>query len=107
MAAKKKQNDKFQEEVKEQKKIQASLSQEAKAFKKQFAGKLLDLLTSGFGLVAALAWNELIKEVIDQYVKPYFGEGSGIISKMFYAVLVTVLAVLVTYNLSKLAEEKE
>jgi hypothetical protein len=80
---------------------------ETKQFKKHFASQLLKLVTSGFGLVAALAWNELIKEVVEIYIKPFFGESSGIISLLIYAVLVTFLAVLVTYNLSKIAEKKD
>ena len=52
------------------------LKSEVKEFRKQFAKKTLDLMTSGFGLVAALAWNEVIKEFIENYVKPIFGEQS-------------------------------
>lgn len=60
-------------------------------------------MTSGFGLVAALAWNELIKEIVNQYIKPIFGESSGLISLLIYAVFITAPAVLVTYQLSKVA----
>ena len=81
---------------------------EAEEFKKEFADKLLKLVTSGFGLVAALAWNELIKEVISQYIEPIFGGGSGLVSLLIYAMVVTFLAVVVTYQLSKIAgKEKE
>lgn len=80
------------------------LKKEASAFKKLFADRILKLMTSGFGLVAALAWNELIKEIVNQYIKPIFGESSGLISLLIYAVFITALVVLVTYQLSKLAE---
>lgn len=81
---------------------------EAEDFRKQFADKLLKLVTSGFGLVAALAWNELIKEVIALYIEPIFGKDSGLISLLIYAMVVTFLAVVVTYQLSKIAgKEKE
>lgn len=63
--------------------------------------ELLKLSTSAFGLVAALAWNSLIQQVVTDYVKPFFGEASTTISLLIYAVIVTVLAVIVTYNLSK------
>lgn len=88
------------------KSLQDKLKKDASAIKKQFADRTLKLMTSGFGLVAALAWNELIKEVVNQYIKPFFGESSGIISLAIYAVFITALAVFVTYQLSKLAEEK-
>lgn len=80
---------------------------ETKRFKRQFAKKTLTLVTSGFGLVAALAWNEFIKEIVEVYIKPFFGESSGLISLLIYAVLITTLAVLVTYNLSKIAAKKD
>ncbi len=63
---------------------------------------MLTLATSGLGLVAALAWNTLIQELVSQYIKPLLGGASGVISLLIYAVLVTVLAVVITYNLSKL-----
>lgn len=67
--------------------------------------QMLTLATSGFGLVAALAWNEAIKEVVETYIKPIIGGNSGIISLLIYAVVITMLAVLVTYNLSKVVKK--
>lgn len=78
---------------------------QTKEFKKHFVGQLLKLVTSGFGLVAALAWNEVIKEVVADYIKPVVGGSSGIISLLIYALIVTVLAVTVTYNLSRFSEK--
>lgn len=72
---------------------------------KQVMGEILRLSTSAFGLVAALAWNELIKELVNQYIKPLAGGASGIISLLIYAVLITVLAVTVTISLSKLSKK--
>lgn len=69
--------------------------------------QMLKLATSGFGLVAALAWNELIKTAINEYVKTRISVGSGIISLAIYALIVTFLAVFVTLQLSKLAERLE
>lgn len=68
--------------------------------------QMLTLASSGFGLVAALAWNELIKEIVDRYIKPVAGTNSGVISLLVYALLVTLLAVLVTYNLSRLSQKR-
>jgi len=99
--------EKHVKEVQKQKRIERKLFQEARQFRRQFAKQAFKLVTSGFGLVAALAWNELIKEVVNLYIKPYFGENSGLISLAIYAIIVTCLAVLVTYQLSKFAEKKE
>lgn len=80
------------------------INTETKIHKEVFK-EVLKLSTSGFGLVAALAWNELIKEIVNVYIKPFVGGASGIISLLIYAIIVTVLAVLVTISLSKLANK--
>lgn len=69
--------------------------------------QMLTLATSGFGLVAALAWNSLIQEVVNTYIKKVLPAGSGIISLLIYAAIVTMLAVVVTYQLSKIKERLE
>jgi len=68
--------------------------------------QMLVLATSGFGLVAALAWNNAIQELVATYIKPYFPNG-GLVSLLLYAIIVTVIAVLVTVNLSRLIEQLE
>ena len=72
--------------------------------------QMLKLVTSAFGLVAALAWNELIRTFINDYLKSRLGFGSGLISLAIYAIIVTTLAVVITLQLSRMAEglsEKE
>lgn len=88
-------------------KLKGKLLKEAYEFKKEFSSQLLRLVTSGFGLVAALAWNEVIKEFISRYIEPLFGEASSFFSLFVYALVVTFLAVLVTYQLSKFIFKKE
>ena len=100
-----KEEKEFEAEVKRQSRIREKVVDEE--FKKQFAERTLKLVTSGFGLVAALAWNELIKKIISDYIQPFFGEDSGLISLLIYAVIVTALAVFITYQLGKMADDKE
>ena len=69
--------------------------------------QMLTLATSGFGLVAALAWNSAIQQLVTSYIKPYLPMSSGLISLVIYAILVTIIAVLVTVNLSKFIEKLE
>ena len=69
--------------------------------------QMIALATSGFGLVAALSWNNVIQEFVNEYVKKYLTVGSGIISLFIYAILITVLAATITYQLGKLAEKLE
>jgi hypothetical protein len=66
--------------------------------------QMVTLSTSAFGLVAALAWNSVIQEFVNTYVKKWLPAGSGIISLLIYALIITVLAVLITVQLSKLSE---
>lgn len=73
-----------------------------KRFHQELATQLVTLSTSGFGLVAALAWNQAIQEFVDQLIVPRI-PGAGVFSKLIYAILVTALAVLVTFQLSRLA----
>ena len=79
--------------------------QKKKALHRELIKQLLTLATSGFGLVAALAWNSLIQEFVNTYVKKFLPNGSGLISLLVYALVVTILAVFVTYQLSKLSEK--
>lgn len=69
--------------------------------------QMLTLATSGFGLVAALAWNNVIQAFINDYVKKWLPSGAGILSLLIYAVAITILAVFVTLQLSKLLERLE
>jgi len=60
----------------------------------------VSLITSAFGLVAALAWNSAIQEVFRQSELSKWGP-------VVYAVLVTFLAVTVTYYVGKLVSKKD
>lgn len=81
--------------------------EEIRKYRLAIVKQMLQLATAGFGLVAALAWNELIKAFIEDFVKPRVSVGSGLISLALYALIVTALAVFVTLQLSKLAEKME
>lgn len=74
---------------------------EQRRFHIELITQLLTLATSGFGLVAALAWNETIQQFVKDFIVPRI-PGSGLLSKFIYALLVTLMAVLITYQLSKL-----
>jgi len=67
--------------------------------------QMLTLTASGFGLVAALAWNNVIQEFVTTRIKPYLPSGSGLLSLLIYAVIVTVFAVAVTYQLTRLIDK--
>lgn len=76
-----------------------------KTLRTEMIRQMLTLATSGFGLVAALAWNSLIQEFVGTYIQAWLPSGSGIISLLIYAIIITIMAVTVTYQLSKLLEK--
>ena len=80
-----------------------SKQQEERRFHQELLQQLLTLSTSGFGLVAALAWNEAIQTFVKVNIEPYFPSQTGVVSKFLYALLITFFAVLITYQLSRLA----
>jgi uncharacterized membrane protein YuzA (DUF378 family) len=61
--------------------------------KKEMIEKFAALVTAAFGLVAALAWNDTIKAIFAQV----FGEQSTMVAMIVYAVVVTIIAVVVVY----------
>lgn len=68
------------------------------SLRKEILEKLTTLATAGFGLVAALAWNDAIQSLF----KEVFGVQSGIWAKFIYAMLITVVVVLITTQLGRL-----
>lgn len=62
--------------------------------------KIAALMTAAFGLVAALAWNDAVKAIFKQV----FGSADAIGPMVTYAVIVTVIAVLATIWIGKVAD---
>ncbi len=65
-----------------------------------YLATMISLATAAFGVVAALAWNEFITEL----VKTYLPAGSGLVGLFVYAVVITVMAVMVITWLGRLAQ---
>jgi hypothetical protein len=68
---------------------------------KEVIEKVSALITAAFGLVAALAWNTAIQEIF----RLIFGNQSGVWAMIFYAVVVTIVAVVVTIWIGRVAEK--
>ncbi len=77
-------------------------AREERTFHGELFGQMVTLATSGFGLVAALAWNDTIQQIVKDYIEPRV-PGSGIFSRLIYALIITAVAVLITYQLSKIS----
>ena len=46
-------------------------------------------------------------DFVNNYIKPYLAKGSSLLSLFIYAVIITVIAVTVTYQLTKIIEKLE
>jgi len=68
---------------------------------------MVTLATSGFGVVVGLAWNEAISSAVRTYIDPILGKNSGVISLFIYALVMTLLAVLVTMQLAQVQKTLE
>lgn len=70
--------------------------------RKTFVEKMVTLILGGFGLVAALAWNEAIKSLFDTLFK----KTGTLVGKFAYATLITAIVVIVSLRLKKISEKK-
>lgn len=71
--------------------------QEKKNIKLEILEKISTLVVAGFGLVAALAWNNAIKKLFELI----FGKQSNIFAMFGYAILITIIVVVVTIKLGQ------
>lgn len=67
----------------------------------EFLKTITQFVTAAFAFVAALAWNNAIQGLISRFISP----GSGLRSMIYYAIIVTVLAVIITYLLGKMTQD--
>lgn len=73
------------------------MSEKSNEFKVQLLETFASLITAAFGLVAALAWNEAIK----QMVAVVFNSSDDLVGLCVYAIIVTVLAVIMTLLIAR------
>jgi hypothetical protein len=71
--------------------------------KNEVIEKIAALATAAFGLVAALAWNGAIQAIF----KKAFGTAEGIGPMLVYAIVVTIIAVIVTVWIGKASERSK
>ena len=66
-----------------------------------YLATMISLASAAFGVVAALAWNAAITALFKQI----FGPATGIVGLFVYAIVVTIIAVIVMVNLAHAAEK--
>ncbi len=70
---------------------------------KEVIDKIAALITAAFGLLAVLAWNSAIQEIF----RLVFGQQSGLWAMIFYAVVITIIAVVITILIRQAAENTQ
>ncbi len=79
------------------------IKKEQALLRKEIKEKSVGYILAALGLVAGLAWNEAIKSVIDQF---FPASGNSILVKFMYAIIVTIIIVVITIYLVKLTDKK-
>ena len=72
--------------------------------RKEIKEKTVGYILGALGFVAGLAWNEAIKGFIDQF---FPDTNNSVILKFLYAIIVTILIVVVTIYLLRLTQQKD
>ena len=71
----------------------------AKEVTKLIIETILGLITTAFAFVAGLAWNDAIQKLIETFI----GTGDALPSLFTYAITVTIVAVVVTVLIARVA----
>ena len=74
-----------------------------KEIKKEIQQKISGYVLTAFGLVAALAWNDAIKSLIE-YFFPF--NKNTVLIKFLYAILITFIVVTISIYFTKLLRDK-
>ena len=65
-------------------------------FREELRSKILTFVGGAFGLVAGLAWNDAVKELI-LYLYP--AATDTVMAKFVYAILITIIVVIIIENI--------
>lgn len=77
--------------------ITLSAEEKKKAIQLEVREKVATMFSAAFGLVAALAWNQFVQALLEKILP----KGDGLFGLLTYAVIVTVVAVVVTRSMAR------
>lgn len=83
--------------------LKTELTEEGKVIGHETKERTLGYITAALGLVAGLAWNDAIKAIIDYWIP--LG-GGAVWAQLGYAVIVTIIVVIVTVYLARFLDKK-
>ncbi len=79
-----------------------NLGQKVRVLEKEAVGRTLGYIVGAFGLVAALAWNDLIQQTFAVF---FPAEPESLVAKLFYALASTLIALMVILLFSRWAKK--
>ena len=79
------------------------IREEIESFRKEFQKHIITFITGAFAFVAALTWNDLIKETIHLVVPP----SKELFYRYLIALGITLIAIIIIYLLSKLKVKED
>ncbi|MCX7589982.1 MAG: DUF5654 family protein [Patescibacteria group bacterium] len=85
-------------------KIKEKIKKETENIRNEAREKILGYLMTALGLVAAFAWNDAVKSLIESLF-PF--SNSAILAKFIYALFITLIVVIASVYLNKLFNKKE
>jgi hypothetical protein len=78
-------------------------AKESKSVKQEVRNKVVTYITTAIGLIAGLAWNDAIKELIENLFPV---SKNTILAKIFYALIITILLAVVSVYLARLSSKE-
>lgn len=84
-------------------KIKEKTATGVKETKRELAERTAALVLGGFGLVAALAWNEAIQNFFNNV----FPRKSGMVGKFLYAVIATIILVVISLWVGRISNNNK
>lgn len=79
-----------------------ALKEKSKHFEKEIRTQGVGYIVTALGLIAGLAWNEAIKSIITTFFPQ---EDATIVAKLGYAVIVTIVVVILGIYLTRLIKK--
>jgi uncharacterized membrane protein (DUF4010 family) len=77
----------------------ADTTKDKKDLRLEILEQIASLSTAGFGLVAALAWNDAIKSL---FTRLFPQPGGNFWAQFLYAVVITIIVVVITFQLGRM-----
>jgi hypothetical protein len=79
-------------------------TKESRSVKQEVRNKIVTYITTAIGLIAGLAWNDAIRELIENLFPV---SKNTILAKILYALIITILLAIVSVYLARFSSREE